>query len=515
MGDRDPQPCGGGDPMPRAEHSAKHSRNEMGSADPALFTTRLDFKKIDEEFLKEGRPCLPLDREFEGESFSLPMPPPNITGKLHLGHALDLGLQDALIRWHGSKSSRISWIAGCDHAGLATHEKIMLAEPGLSWESESKRSDYLLYAKGFADEMRASILGQFERLGPLADLSMPRFTLDAGYQEECKHALSKLISKGRIHASKDGKLWLDLSMEARELAQALSSGEIEIQPKEHLGRLLSMLNEERLWEIGREHPWGIQAELEIDKSGRAIGFGQRNWTLDCWFNSAIWPQAIEGGGHIFDALIIGYDISFFWGARMAMMSKALGHPWPFRKMMLHGLIRDSSGRKFSKSLGNGIDPLEIMDSKGMDALRLWCCQKAAWGADFKWNPAEIESGSKWLTKIANACRLLEMRKPSTCKPIHDGSLAWPIGFESEGQEFERLFKLKMSEMRLDQAAELLRDFGRSAWCEGWLGKNAENLAQPKIWHQACSGQRRLLALAHPFAPASTWHLDGRMRKLLG
>lgn len=285
----------------------------MGSADSALFTTRLNFEKIDEEFLKAGRPCLLLDGEFDGKSFSLPMPPPNITGRLHLGHALDLGLQDALIRWHSSKSSRISWIAGCDHAGLATHEKIMLAEPGLSWESESKMSDYLHCAQGFADKMRSSIMGQFERMGPLSDLRNPRLTLDAPYQEACQRALAKLMSKGRIHASKDGKLWLDLSTEARDLSQALSSGEIEMQPKKHMGRLLSMLSEERLWEIGREHPWGTQAELEIDKSGMAIGFGKRKWTLDCWFNSAIWPQAMEGDAHIFDALIIGYDISFFGG----------------------------------------------------------------------------------------------------------------------------------------------------------------------------------------------------------
>lgn len=199
-----------------------------------------------------------------------------------------------------------------------------------------------------------------------------------------------------------------------------------------------------------------------------------------------------------------------------MMAKALGHPWPFRKVMLHGLIRDSSGRKFSKSLGNGIDPLVIMDSKGMDAMRLWCCQKAAWGADFKWNPAEIETGSKWLTKIGNACRLLEMRKPTAWQPTgaDNGLLAWPTDFQGEALEFERLFTRKMSEMRLDQAAELLMDFGRSAWCEGWLRRNAELFTHPGIWRQACSGQRKLLALAHPLAPASTWYLDARMRKLL-
>jgi hypothetical protein len=113
---------------------------------PGLFPKRLEPSLIDLEYAQAGRPCMRLDDAWGGRSFSLPMPPPNITGKLHLGHALDLGLQDALIRRASSRGAKASWIAGCDHAGQATHDKIMLAEPSLRWGSDQERSAYMDFA---------------------------------------------------------------------------------------------------------------------------------------------------------------------------------------------------------------------------------------------------------------------------------------------------------------------------------------------------------------------------------
>lgn len=479
---------------------------------PGIFPKRLDPSLIDRAFAAAGRPCLSLDDSWSARPFSIPMPPPNITGKLHLGHALDLGLQDALIRSASSRGASASWIAGCDHAGQATHDKIMAERPGLSWGTPDALAEYGRSASAYAERMREGIMAQFAALHPSSDLSAPRFTLDAGYQACAGKALDQLIAMGRI--SKQGSsLMLDLRPEARLFAEAIESGHIQIEPQAHAGRLLSMLREERLWDIGRSFPWGFQASLSFDGHGLALGRGAELWTMDTWLTSSLWPIAIQDG-EPFDALIIGYDIAYFWGARMAMMSKALGKPWPFKKMMLHGLIRDSSGRKFSKSLGNGIDPLEIIFEQGSDALRLWCCSKSAWGADFKWNPAELSAGGRWLTKMANACRLLEMRMPSSGFGGPPPRPRWPDGFQTESNAFEAELLADIEAMRLDRACLSIQAFSKGPWCEGWLSSAAPSWgADPSSWIDAWRGQMRLLALAHPFAPASTWWLSERLSDL--
>lgn len=489
-------------------------RAAQSSGPPFPYPTipaRLDHARIEAEFSRRRRPCLPLGSGLEGTTFALPMPPPNITGRLHLGHALDLGLQDAALRRARSLGARTIWIPGCDHAGQSSHDKLMEAIPTLRWSTEAERRRYWRKAWARAESMKAGIMGQFGALGPLADLSNPRFTIDGEQRREAEDAIRALTLMGRI-SREGGRLMLDLRSEARELAAAIRSGEMRIEPGAHAGRLLAMLGEERLWEIGRDFPWGARAQLAFDEEGRATGGGSESWTLDTWFTSALWPSAGLGGAERFEALIIGYDIAYFWGARMAMMARALGRPWPFARMMLHGLIRDEQGRKFSKSLGNGIDPLKIIGEAGADALRMWCCSKAAWGADFKWSSQGIEAATRWLTKIANATRLLQMRAPPGARAVEQ-PLAWPEAFEERGARFEREMGADMDALRLDQAELRLRAFGRETWCEGYLGPASKAWeGSPEAWAQALGGHRRLLALAHPFAPASTWWLDRELRR---
>lgn len=510
---REPGGCGA-----KIEKSHGPSARQGAQETTSLFPTRLDPLLIDQAYAAMGRPCLSLDESWAGRSFALPMPPPNITGKLHLGHALDLGLQDALIRHAASRGAKTEWIAGCDHAGQSSHEKLMAAAKGkLAWGDASGRRRYWTKAWARAETMKSQIMGQFAALQPMSDLSDPRFTLDQKYRIEGLSALERLAGMGRIKKI-EGGLFLDLAPEARELARAIEQGEIAIEPLAHQGRLLSMLREERLWEIGRDFPWGLQASFRFGEDGTAeMGEGEA-WTMDTWFTSSLWPTAIQGPGAFFDALIIGYDISYFWGARMLMMSRALGQPWPFRRMMLHGLIRDAKGQKFSKSLGNGIDPLDIIAKEGSDALRMWCCSKAEWGADFKWSPAELSAGTKWLTKIANGCRLMELRRPAGGDGrigADEGWAGWPEGLGGGGLEFERGMEREMSELRLDKACLRLREFGRETWCEGFLGPDSKRWEGDfNAWRRALRAHQRLLALAHPFAPAATWWLSRRLDRLL-
>lgn len=450
------------------------------------------------------------------------MPPPNITGRLHLGHALDLGLQDALIRRARSLGAQTSWIAGCDHAGQSSHEKLLEERPDLLCEGPLGSEAYWAAARERAERLRGSIFSQLAALRPLADLSSPRFTLDAEYLGTFHRALETLIANGKISRSGESLL-LDLRGEARALREDIAGGAIRIHPPSHANRLMAMLSEERLWEIGRRFPWSARARLFFGESGRCLrsepadsereGDGARDgelWSFDTWMHSALWPQAIEPGKR-FGALIIGYDIAYFWAARMLMMARALGEPYPFSEIFLHGLIRDGQGRKFSKSLGNGIDPMEPIAAFGSDSLRLWALSSAAWGRDFRWSEPEIGRHSRFLTKIANACRLLELRAPERL-PDAPESLSWPQSFRADGEAFEARLQELFASARLDEAAGLAISFSRSRWCEGFLSRR-ESLETPEAWLEAWGGARRLLALLHPFLPATSWSLDSWLSEI--
>jgi valyl-tRNA synthetase len=148
---------------------------------------------------------------------------------------------------------------------------------------------------------------------------------------------------------------------------------------------------------------------------------------------------------------------------------------------------------------------------------MWCCSKAEWGADFKWSPSELDAGAKWITKIANGCRLLELRKPSAQALSQSGPIelaAWPEPIGAACGLFEQNMEAELGAMRIEQATLRLREFGRQTWCEGWLGPNSKSWEEhPEAWRQALISTRRLLAIAHPFAPAATWWLNRRLAML--
>ncbi len=186
------------------------------------------------------------------------------------------------------------------------------------------------------------------------------------------------------------------------------------------------------WCISRQLWWGHQVPAWYHKETGEVYVGMEapkdieNYTqdedvLDTWFSSALWPFSTLGwpneNNELFkryfpnDVLVTGYDIIFFWVSRMIFQSLEFTKQRPFKDVLIHGLIRDEQGRKMSKSLGNGVDPMEVIDKYGADSLRFFLTTNSAPGMDLRYIPEKLESTWNFINKIWNAARFVLMNTP--------------------------------------------------------------------------------------------------------
>lgn len=182
------------------------------------------------------------------------------------------------------------------------------------------------------------------------------------------------------------------------------------------------------WCISRQLWWGHRIPAWYHKDSGEVYVGHEdpkdieNWiqdedVLDTWFSSALWPFSTLGWpentddlNRYFpnDVLVTGYDIIFFWVARMAFQSRYAMHSRPFKDVLIHGLVRDAQGRKMSKSLGNGIDPMEVIDKYGCDSLRFFLTTNSTPGQDLRFITEKVEAAWNFINKIWNASRFVCM-----------------------------------------------------------------------------------------------------------
>jgi len=187
------------------------------------------------------------------------------------------------------------------------------------------------------------------------------------------------------------------------------------------------------WCISRQLWWGhrIPAWFHLHTEEIYVGVQPpqdiENWrqdedVLDTWFSSALWPFSTLGWPeetadflryYPNDVLITGYDIIFFWVARMAFQARYFTEKRPFKDVLIHGLIRDSLGRKMSKSLGNGVDPMDVIDQYGADALRFFLTTNSAPGQDLRYMEEKIEAAWNFINKLWNASRFVIMNLPDS------------------------------------------------------------------------------------------------------
>ena len=238
---------------------------------------------------------------------------------------------------------------------------------------------------------------------------------------------------------------------AKPAIEAVKDGRIKFVPERFEKNYFNWMNDIRDWCISRQLWWGHQipafycddcGEIVVTKDPEATcpkcgkKMRQDPDTLDTWFSSALWPFSTLGWPektedlkkfYPTDTLVTGYDIITFWVSRMIVAGMAHMDDVPFRDVLIHGLVRDSQGRKMSKSLGNGIDPLEIIEKSGADSLRFALVTGNAPGNDQRFQEDKIEMGRNFSNKIWNAMRFVIMN----CEDDLDVSKADPSKFTLE------------------------------------------------------------------------------------
>ena len=215
------------------------------------------------------------------------------------------------------------------------------------------------------------------------------------------------------------------------LKQQQSENKAEFFPSRFSKVLDRWMSECDDWCISRQLWWGHQIPVYYNKHNGEILVSEtepkdiENWTrdedvLDTWFSSALWPFGTMGWPentddyeryYPVDVMVTGYDIIFFWVARMYFQGLHFTGKTPFKHILIHGLVRDSKGRKMSKSSGNGVDPFEVVEKYGIDSLRYFLATTSAPGLDMRYSDEKVNSCSNYLNKIWNSARFILMNIP--------------------------------------------------------------------------------------------------------
>ena len=246
--------------------------------------------------------------------------------------------------------------------------------------------------------------------------------------EKIIHSVGHSERTGVVVEPRLSKQWF-VKMEtlAKDVLEMQESDEpIEFVPPRFNKTLTGWLDPENLqdWCISRQLWWGhripawyLNDEVYVGLTAPSPEWKQDEDVLDTWFSSALWPfstlgwpEKTEDLERYFptDCLVTGYDIIFFWVARMAIQSKHFMKQRPFKKCFIHGLIRDEQGRKMSKSLGNGVDPFDLIDKYGCDAMRYFLTTNATPGQDLRYSEEKMASSWNYINKIWNISRFIQM-----------------------------------------------------------------------------------------------------------
>ena len=271
-------------------------------------------------------------------------------------------------------------------------------------------------------EARKQIVADLDAQGYLCGIE--DITHAVGTHDRCKTTVEPMIKP---------QWFVAMEEMAKPAINAIKTGELKFVPESYSKTYLHWLENIRAWCISRQLWWGHRipayycdecGEIVVSKGMPSVcpkcgctHFTQDPDTLDTWFSSALWPFSTLGWPekteeldyfYPTDVLVTGYDIIFFWVIRMVFSGYEQTGKAPFHTVLIHGLVRDSQGRKMSKSLGNGIDPLEVIDKYGADALRLTLITGNAPGNDMRFYWERVESSRNFANKVWNASRFMLM-----------------------------------------------------------------------------------------------------------
>jgi valyl-tRNA synthetase len=337
--------------------------------------------------------------------------------------------------------------------------------------------------------------------------------------------------------------YVDAATLAKPAIDAVKRGRTNFVPKNWETTYFHWMENIQPWCISRQLWWGHQIPawygpddkifVAEDEAG-ALALAKAHYSkpvalerdedvLDTWFSSALWPFSTLGWPdhtpelqryYPTDVLVTGFDIIFFWVARMMMMGLRVMEEVPFSDVYIHALVRDEKGQKMSKSKGNVIDPLDLIDTYGADALRFTLAAMAAQGRDIKLSPSRVEGYRNFATKLWNAARFAEM---NDCAPRPDFDPAsakvtlnrWIAG---ESERALAAVTEALQAFRFNEAAGAIYHFIWHVYCDWYLelikpilaGGDAAAAAETRA--MAAFGLDRALKLLHPFMPFVTEEL---------
>ena len=292
------------------------------------------------------------------------------------------------------------------------------------FDDSSIMGDLVPEYKGMlAIEARKLIVEKLQELGNLVKIE--DYTHNVGKCYRCHSTIEPRISEQWFVAMKEL---------AKRAADAVRNDEVKFVPKRYEKMYFNWLDNIQDWCISRQLWWGHRIPVyyceecghinvakqmpeKCEKCG-ATKLKQDEDSLDTWFSSALWPFSTLGWPNTesedyktfypTNVLVTGYDIITFWISRMMTQGLELTNKNPFKDIVVHGIVRDSQGRKMSKSLGNGIDPIEIIEKYGADALRFSVLSGTTMGNDIRYMPEKLEQASNFANKIWNAAKFIKM-----------------------------------------------------------------------------------------------------------
>ncbi len=372
-------------------------------------------------------------------------------------------------------------------------------------------------------EARKAIVADLKEQGYLGEIEAHKHNVGTCYR--CGTTVEPMVSK---------QWFVKMVPLAGPAIEAVRSGKIRFVPERFDKNYYFWMENTRDWCISRQLWWGHRipayycddcgeitvSDVHLDtcpKCGKPVR--QDEDTLDTWFSSALWPFSTLGWPeetedlkyfYPTNTLVTGYDIITFWVSRMIFSGLTYTNQVPFDTVLIHGLVRDAQGRKMSKSLGNGIDPLEIIEQYGADALRLTLVIGSTPGNDMRFSDDKVKASRNFANKLWNATRFVMMNLPEDFVPGEPSTLTmadrWIL---SRLNSLAREVTANLDKFELGLAAQKVQDFIWEVYCDWYIEiakirLNSEDAGEAdsarKILVQVLSEALKLL---HPFMPFIT------------
>jgi len=375
-------------------------------------------------------------------------------------------------------------------------------------------------------EARAAVVTALEADGALVERTP--YTVPIGLSQRTKVPVEPVLSL---------QWFYDVGPAAQRVLAALDAGEMRIVPERYAKVNRDWLENLRPWNISRQLWWGHRVPAWYDEDGEVIVpspddpftdppdrpehagkvLTQDPDVFDTWFSSNLWPFSTMGWPDVddpfyarhypTDVLVTGYDILFFWVARMQMAAYEFTDRAPFEHVMLHGLVLDEHGQKMSKSKGNGVDPLEVIEASGADALRFAMTHASTGGQDIRWDARRVDMGRTFTNKLWNAARfaLMNLDGPEDAGPPERLADRWILARLARATD---TVTDRLEAFDLGGANRAAYEFVWSEFCDWYLeaAKPALQAGDARTRHVLRTTLEAVLRLLHPLLPFVTSEL---------